>query len=103
MKIYGTSEGTADNEIQLTCNVTLVEGLVVRPSLKWTGVGVGDSAVTESETVILSDTWSKRNLTFSPLKTSHGGRYGCTATINIPSDSINLGKHRNKFLNVQSK
>ena len=57
MYIYGTSEGTADNEIQLTCNVTLVEDLVVRPSLKWTGVGVEDSNVTESETVVVSDTW----------------------------------------------
>ena len=103
MKIYGTSEGTADDEIQLTCNVTLVEGLVVRPSLYWTGVGVGDSAVTESETVILSDTWSKRNLTFSPLKTSHGGRYECAAIIFISSDSINLGDYDYKYLIVQSK
>ena len=103
MYIYGTSEGTADNEIQLTCNVTLVEGLVVRPSLKWTGVGVGDNNVTESETVILSDTWSERNLTFSPLKTSHGGRYRCTATIFISSDSTDVQNANYKYLIVQSK
>ena len=103
MYIYGTSEGTADNEIQLMCNVTLVEGLVVRPSIKWSGVGVGDSNVTESETVILSDTWSERNLTFSPLKTSHGGWYWCTANIFISSDSINLQNTNYKYLIVQSK
>ena len=97
MYIYGTSEGTADNEIQLTCNVTLVEGLVVRPSVKWSGVGVEDNNVTESETVIISDTWSKRNLTFSPLKTSHGGWYRCT--------SINLYTQNEwtRFVYVQSR
>ena len=103
MYIYGTSEGTADDEIQLTCNVRTVEGVVVRPSFKWSGVGVGDNNVTESETVILSDTWSKRNLTFSPLKTSHGGLYRCKATIFISSDSINLQNTNYKYLIVQSK
>ena len=86
MAIYGTTDDTADEQIQLICYAWwIVEDLVVRPSLYWTGVGLGDSNVTESETIILSDTWSKRNLTFSQLKTSHGGRYRCTAYIFIPS------------------
>ena len=103
MYIYGTSEGTADNEIQLTCNVTLVEDLVVRPSLKWTGVGVEDSNVTESETVVVSDTWSERNLTFSPLKTSHGGLYRCTAVITIPSINLYAQNRWTGFVYAQSR
>ena len=64
---------------------------------------MGDSAVTESETAIISEIESERNLTFSPLRTSHGGQYRCTAVITIPSDSTTLGYHSNKFLIVQSK
>ena len=65
---------------------------------------MGDSAVTESETdVAVSEIESEKNLTFNPLKTSHGGLYWCTANIFISSDSINLRNHDYKFLNVQSK
>ena len=88
MSTHGTDEATADDQIQLRCTVRTIEGLVVGPSLKWSGVGVGDSAVTESETVVVSERESERHFTFNPLKTSHGGRYRCTATISISSNGL---------------
>ena len=44
---------------------------------------MGDSAVTASETVVVSERESERHLTFNPLKTSHGGQYRGTAGIHI--------------------
>ena len=70
-----TGEGTAGDKIRLRCIVRTSEGLVARPFLNWTGVGVGDSAVTESEIIVVSEIESERHLTFNPLRTSHGGWY----------------------------
>ena len=62
---------------------------------------MGDSAVTGSKTVVVSETVSERYLTFSPLKTSHGGEYWCKATIsriNIYNWNVRI-----TYMNVKSK
>ena len=39
-------------------------------------------------TEIVSSNISSLNYTFSPLRTSDGGQYTCTATVNIPQAGI---------------
>ena len=64
---------------------------------------MGDSAVTESETVVVSERESERHLTFNRLKTSHGGWYSCKATINVPSIDLLQNKFISRYVYVQSK
>ena len=98
MAISGVSSGTADRWLQLTCTVTVVDHLVVDPSVWWTGGSVGGSSgVTQSNTYV-SGISSTRTLTFSPLRTSHGNEYTCTADINVWS--IGLWKYNSSSKNV---
>ncbi len=65
---------------------------VVGPEVVWVGpdssevVSGGDISVTGPSTV---GNITTMDLTFSPLHTSHGGEYTCTADITIPSVDIN--------------
>ena len=43
------------------------------------------------------------DLTFDPLKTSHGGEYSCSATISIPQLGITLRGSSTTQLTVQSE
>ena len=98
-----TGEGTAGDKIRLRCIVRTSEGLVARPFLNWTGVGVGDSAVTESEIIVVSEIESERHLTFNPLRTSHGGQYRGTGNIIIPSIDLHANSYISRYVYVQSK
>ena len=52
---------------------------MVQPDLK---------IVSPSSTVISVMNSSSVEYVFSPLRTSHGGQYTCTATVNIPQAGI---------------
>ena len=74
-------EGTGGEDFNLTCNVTVVEHLTVKPTVQWSGGSVGSG-----NGVMVGDTthrgvMSMKNLTFNPLCTSHQGDYICQATI----------------------
>ena len=89
------------DELQLTCSVTVPEGLTPRPTVHWSGGSVGSDEVTESATTVTGAT-SIRTLTFSPLLTSHGAQYTCQATINIPSIRVLRMTSNSTDVNVQS-
>ena len=74
----------------LTCTVRVVEHVISVSSVEWSGGSVvrGDGVI-ESNTTYNGVT-SKKTLTFSPLHTSHGALYTCTAS--IIDQSINLTK-----------
>ena len=85
------STSIAGRYFLLTCHVSVVEHLINKPSVQWSGGSVGSgNGVTESDTTHI-EVRSTRTLTFSPLHTSHGAKYFCKANINIPS--INLMKN----------
>ena len=63
----------------LQCSAGVVDGLVVLPDMK---------IVSPNSTVISVMNSSSVEYVFSPLKTSHGGQYTCTATLNIPQAGI---------------
>ena len=67
----------AGQSYSINCSATVVPGLVVEPQLE----------IKFSNLTLASDTSSVEH-TFSPLKTSHGGQYTCTTTINIPQSGI---------------
>ena len=77
--------------LSLTCNVTVVEFLVIEPYIEWLGPdgssisSDGNPSVTTSP--ILNGTLSTLIVEFSSLQTSHGGQYSCYASFRIPNTS----------------
>ena len=63
----------------LHCSANVVDGLVVLPDMK---------IVSPNSTVISVMSSSSVEYVFSPLRTSHGGQYTCTATVNISQAGI---------------
>ena len=104
--ISGNTTGIAGEEITLLCTVTTLANLVASAELtvQWIGgsVNVDGDGVTESA-ITVNGVTSTRNLTFSPLLTSHGAQYICQATINIPSISVTKTSSNSTDVMVQSK
>ena len=82
-----TTTGTMSpgSSLTLTCEVEVVEGLVVEPVIVWS-----KSAVSESTSELISfnnisvepmQTDNTLTLQFNPINTSDAGVYTCTATV----------------------
>ena len=101
--ITGPTTGIAGEGLQLTCSVSVVEYLVAEPTVQWSGgsVGRGDGVI-ESDTAT-SGVMSERNMTFSPLRTSHGAQYTCQAEVSILSISLVRTGSRSREVVVQSE
>ena len=95
--------GVAGDEFSLTCFVTTVPHLTssAELSIMWSGGSV--DRATESETIFFNGTTAVRNLTFSPLNTSHGAQYDCQAVISISDIFISSTESDRRILVVQSK
>ena len=107
MAIHGTGSTAAGEMYTLSCTATVVENLVVVPNIQWeysNGSVVNSGSSFALSAMITSGNTTTHNLTFSPLRTSHGGEYTCRAIINIPSISIS-GLNGSQFSGVviQSK
>ena len=70
---------TAGTTYTINCSATVVHGLVVQPNMKIASRGSNVVSVSNKGSV---------EYTFSPLATSDGGQYNCTATVNIPEVGI---------------
>ena len=103
MTISDPTTGTAGEEFQLTCSVSVVEHLTAQPTVQWSGGSVDSgNGVTQSDTTH-SGVMSMRTLTFSRLRTSHGAQYTCQADINISSISVMKTGSESRNVMVQSK
>lgn len=82
----------AGNLLTLTCSVTLLQALINMPSIQWVGpdgteigngtiVAVSDPSFLDSSSLVVS-------VTYSPLRTSHGGQYRCVANVAIPEAGV---------------
>ena len=81
--ILGASVQTAGNQHTLTCTATVNTYLIVTPTIEWRlPESVGNSSITTGGQST-SGAVSTKTLMFNPLRTSHGGVYQCTATVNI--------------------
>ncbi len=92
VKIDGdTSPATAGSTRTLSCVTSVVEGLVVNPSVVWMysdgNVVLSGDEITVGSPEVMGNT-TTLTLTFSPLLTSHGGEYVCLASITIKEVSI---------------
>ena len=74
VNISFSGDSTAGGEYSLQCSASVVAGLVVLPDLK---------IVFPNSTEISVINSSSLDYMFSPLRTSDGGQYTCTATVNI--------------------
>ena len=102
MEITPEGPSTAGFEHTLICRVTSAENLVSSPDVVWmNGLDSGD-AITVGQAVTEGSV-TTRNLTFNPLRTSHGGMYTCMVAINIPAASVAVMNDASTTVNVQSK
>ena len=103
--ITSGGDPTAGNTYILVCRVSVVEGLVVDLDVVWldsNGMTVSGLDVTVGRPNIEGSVVT-RNLTFSPLHTSHGGEYTCRASISVSKISIeNLSNSSSTCITVQS-
>ena len=76
---------TAGDDVTITCTVTVIDDLVVTPSLQWAAPG-GTIINTGNPSSVTGEVGqvSTIALRFMPLHTSHGGEYSCIVTITIP-------------------
>ena len=75
-----SGDSTAGRNLIVHCSASVVAVLVVMPDIK---------IVHPNSTLILVvNSSSSVEYMFSPLRTSDGGQYTCTATINIPQTGI---------------
>ena len=101
VSISNNTIGIAGDELVLTCFVTTVYHLATNAQLTvmWRE---GRGEMTEGEMAYLNETTTVRNLTFSPLSTSHGAEYICQAIIKIPDINVTKAGSDRKDLLVQS-
>ena len=103
--IHSSGASTAGQAHTLTCTATVVENLVVEPTLEWLDTDrniVGGNYITVGPPVT-TGTNTTLTLTFNALHTSHGGRYTCRARINIRAISILYSSEASDIVVVQSK
>ena len=105
MSIEESTTEVAGELFQLMCNVTTVDHLSPSATLTvtWSGGSVNTDGVMERDLTTISTTTSIKALQFNQLNTSHGGKYSCTAVIDVPSINITrTGSDTGDFI-VQSK
>ena len=88
-----SGSSTAGQSYSLNCSAAVVPDLVTEPHVQLvfpnSNIAEGSSSVEQS---------------FSPLRTSDGGQYTCTATVNIPQAGIdNLSSTITETVTVQSE
>ena len=81
MTISTHTNATAGEQLMLTCTVRVVEHLISIPSVEWSGGSVGRGGGVVEGNTTHDGVVSKKTLTFSPLHTSHGALYTCTARL----------------------
>ena len=90
---FGNS--TAGEVYSLNCTASVVDGLIVLPDLVIVGPDSTMSSMNNTSSLIY---------TFTPLRTSDGGEYTCTATVNILEAEItDLQSSTTKTITVSSQ
>ena len=94
VSITATGSLTAGQTYSLTCSVSVVEYLVVQPSIVWRD-GQGREVAGGSGSGLL--------LIFDPLRTFNGSHYTCTASVSVPEISLTVGGEAFTDVVVSSK
>ena len=86
VRIEGSGISIAGEMYTLTCNVSVISGLMNSPSAVWTDGTI--SITNESNITVLTtvgNSYSISVLIFNPLRTSHGYDYTCCGAIDSPA------------------
>ena len=88
---FNTSE-MAGQPLRLNCSASIQEGIRGPPVLSWTR---------EDASLSNDVTSSPPTLSFPSLRTSHAGRYTCTARLNIPEAGVDISGDRTTSVSIQ--
>ena len=95
VNIAFSGNSTAGQEYSLECTASVVDDLIVLPDLV---------IVFPNSTMSSMNNTSSLDYMFTPLRTSDGGEYTCTTTVNIPEAEItNLQSSTTNTITVSSQ
>ena len=107
MSVGSTGTSVAGNTLTLTCTATLLQPLTNTPSIQWVGPDgrriENGAGVTVSDPIPLNASSMMVSVTYSPLRTSHGGEYRCVADVTIPQASLSITSSSALDITVQSE
>ena len=107
VSIISSGDTTAGGSYSLQCSVSVVELLVVAPSVEWldpAGRVASAEDLTVDATPVTAGRTTTRSIAFAPLHTSHAQEYTCRAAITIDSISIDdLSSSTTEGVSVDSK
>ena len=97
--IVASSDLTLVGEpLNIVCSAMIVpDDLISDPTLTWSGPGVDQNGAQLSREAL------NLSLSFSPLYTSHGGVYVCTARLAIPEAGVDVMATQEITVYAQSK
>lgn len=87
-----TSNGNANLGLRLflTCSVSVIEGLVVKPNIYWTKVTVDDQSANQIDKSLITVNGSVSRIALRFLQASDSGNYTCISEISIEEISIEI-------------
>ena len=91
--VHSSDSVMAGEPLTLTCSATIQEGISGTPTFTWSRDG---DALPDD----VND--APPLLTFPSLRTSHGGRYTCTARLSIPEAGVDVSGTNSANVSVQS-
>ena len=89
--------------LTLSCEVEVVEGLIVQPDIVWTKRAVSDGDGNSIISVGAVRTDNTLTLTFTELNTSDAGDYTCTAAINVIIINLSVTNSSKLDIRIQSE
>ena len=89
--------------LTLSCEVQVVEGLIVQPDIVWTkrAVSNGGGNIIISVGAVRTD--NTLTLTFNKLNTSDAGEYTCTAAVNVSIINLSVTNSSKFDIKIQSE
>ena len=111
MNIMTTGIARPGEEYNITCNVEVIDKLIVTPTIVWIKDSVNTSLVSDDLNTIsvpsvlsnISDTMYSLSLFFSSLNTSNAGQYRCQAIITVNEINVTVINSSVQNLPLQSK
>ena len=89
--------------LTLSCEVQVVEGLIVQPYIAWTKRAVSDG---DGNSIIsVEQVWTNNTLTltFNKLNTSDAGEYTCTTAVNVSIINLSVTNSSKLDIRIQSE
>ena len=89
--------------LALSCEVEVVEGLIVQPDIVWTKRAVSNDGGNSIISVRAVRTNTTLTLTFNELNTSDAGEYTCTAAVNVSVINLSVTNATKLDVRLQSE